>query len=137
MSPWEELSKTNSIVKKYIFYVAKDFTSYIDNLSTDDRNVFINDAIQLKLDTLDEKKQQNKKKKLMTHLVLMILTFIIATPLFLFLVNKSIMMTFDNYKYSQDNFEKLYKQRFFNDRAYMRSVQYNQKQIEKKQKQAK
>ena len=67
----------------------------------------------------------------------MILTFIIATPLFLFLVNKSIMMTFDNYKYSQDNFEKLYKQRFFNDRAYMRSVQYNQKQTQKKQKQAK
>ena len=41
-------------------------------------------------------------------------------------MNKAIMVTFENYKYSQTNFEKLYKQRFENDRAYMRSLQYNQ-----------
>ena len=42
-------------------------------------------------------------------------------------------MTFENYKYSQENFEKLYKQRFEKDKAYMRSVQYN-KEMEKKNK---
>ena len=33
----------------------------------------------------------------------------------------------ENYKYSQENFEKLYKQRFEKDNAYMRSIQYNKK----------
>ena len=43
------------------------------------------------------------------------------------------MATFDNYKYSQENFEKLYKSRFEKDRAYMRSIQYNKEQELKKQ----
>ena len=42
------------------------------------------------------------------------------------------MATFDNYKYSQENFEKLYKERFSKDKAYMRSIQYNKEQKSKK-----
>ena len=52
-------------------------------------------------------------------------------PIALLLVNKTIMATFENYKYSQENFEKLYKQRFEKDKAYMRSIEYN-KELEKK-----
>ena len=54
------------------------------------------------------------------------------SPIALLGVNKAIMATFENYKYSQENFEKLYKSRFEKDRAYMRSVQYNKEQEQKR-----
>ncbi len=122
---WEELDNEDSVVKKYIFYVSKDFVPLIDSLTTDERSAYINDAIQRKIDAEYELSAEDKKKKILTHLIVMILTFFIVTPLVLFLVHKSIMVTFENYKYSQDNFEKLYKQRFEKDRAYMRSLEYN------------
>lgn len=125
LSLWEELDENNSVVKKYIFYISKDFVPYIDNLSADKRSAYINDAIQIKIDLENEKKHKEKKIKLITHFVVMILTFCLMAPFVLFGVHKAIMATFDNYKYSQENFEKLYKQRFAKDRAYMRSVEYN------------
>ena len=131
ISQWEELSEDNSVVKKYIVYVSKDYVPYIDSLSIDERMAYINDAIQMKIDFEDEEKQKNKKRKIKIHLALVVLTFCIMFPIALLGVNKAIMVTFENYKYSQENFEKLYKQRFEKDRAYMRSLQYN-KELEKK-----
>ena len=133
VSPWEELSKDNSVVKKYIFYVSKDLVPYVDNLTTDERNAFINAAIQLKIDSEDENKKKQLKNKVIFHFIIMILTICLSTPFVLMGVHKAIMLTFENYKYSQENFEKLYRQRFQKDRAYMRSIQYNKEQELKKQ----
>ncbi|MBQ7286907.1 MAG: hypothetical protein IJW73_04010 [Candidatus Gastranaerophilales bacterium] len=133
VSPWEELSKDNSVVKKYIFYVSKDLVPYVDNLTTDERNEFINAAIQLKIDSEDENKKKQLKNKVIFHFIIMILTICLSAPFVLMGVHKAIMLTFENYKYSQENFEKLYKQRFQKDRAYMRSIQYNKEQELKKQ----
>ena len=135
ISPWEELDENNSVVKKYIFYVSKDFVPYIDKLTTDERSAYINDAIQRKMDAEDEQKQKNLKTKLMTHFILMILIIILMTPVALFVGHKAIMATLDNYKYSQENFEKLFKSRFENDRAYIRSIQYNKELESRKKKQ--
>ena len=134
ISPWEELDKNNSVVKKYIFYVSKDFVPYIDNLTTDERTAYINDAIQKKIDLEDENRQKEVKRKVVFHFVVMILTICFSAPFVLLGVHKAIMLTFDNYKYSQENFEKLYKSRFEKDRAYMRSIQYNKEQKAKKKK---
>ena len=125
LSKWEELDKNNAVVKKYIIYISKDFIPYIDDLSTDERSAYINDAIQTKIDVEYAKRKQNKKKKLIAHLLVAIITICAMTPIALLGVNKAIMVTFENYKYSQDNFEKLYKQRFEKNKAYMRSIQYN------------
>lgn len=133
VSPWEELSKDNSVVKKYIFYVSKDLVPYVDNLTTDERNEFINAAIQLKIDSEDENKKKQLKNKVIFHFIIMILTICLSAPFVLMGVHKAIMLTFENYKYSQENFEKLYRQRFQKDRAYMRSIQYNKEQELKKQ----
>lgn len=133
-SPWDEFDNGNSAVKKYIFYVSRDFVPYIDNLSTDERSAYINDAIQKKIDFEDEKKKSEMKRRITAHFVVMILTFVLASPFVLWLSHKAIMATFENYKYSQENFEKLYKQRFEKDRAYMRSIQYNKEQEAKKNK---
>lgn len=133
ISHWEELNSENSVVKKYLIYISKDFVPYIDDLTTDERSAWVNDAIQKKIDFEDEKKEIKKKKRLTIHLIVTIITFCALTPIALLGVNKAIMLTFENYKYSQDNFEKLYKQRFEKDKAYMRSIQYN-REHEKKNK---
>ena len=125
LSKWEELDKNNAVVKKYIVYVAKDFIPIFDNLTTDERSAYINDAIQTKIDLEYANKETNKKKKLILHLILAAITICVMTPIALIGVNKAIMVTFENYKYSQDNFEKLYKERFEKNKAYMRSIQYN------------
>ena len=135
VSPWEELDENNSVVKKYIFYVSKDFVPYIDKLTTDERSAYINDAIQIKIDLENEQKQKQLKKKLATHFIIMCMAMCLFAPIALFIAHKAIMATFDNYKYSQENFEKLYKSRFEKDRAYMRSIQYNKEQELKKKKQ--
>lgn len=133
-SPWEEYAnkEEDSAVKKYLFYVSKDFVPFIDNLTTDERTAYINDAIQKKIDAENQQHRKESNNKIITHFVVMILTIIIMTPLALLGVHKAIMATFENYKYSQENFEKLYKSRFEKDRAYMRSVQYNKEQEQKK-----
>ena len=128
ISEWEEFDSKNSVVKKYIVYIAKEFIPTMDSLTTDERSAYINDAIQKKIDFEDVKKQKNKKFRLVLHFIIMIVVFVAVMPFALLGVNKAIMMTFENYKYSQDNFEKLYKQHFEKDRAYMRSLEYNKKQ---------
>ena len=133
LSQWEELDSNNAVVKKYIFYVSKDFVPIMDNLTTDERSAYINDAIQKKIDLENEQKQKELKRKLIIHFTIMILTICLSAPFVIFAMHKAIMATFDNYKYSQENFEKLYKQRFEKDRAYMRSIQYN-KALEAKNK---
>ena len=122
---WEELDDDNAVVKKYIFYVSKDFVPLMDSMTPDERTGYINDAIQRKVDSEYEYSAIDRKKRILTHIITMVLTFFIVTPIILFLVHKSIMITFDNYKYSQDNFEKLYKERFKNDRAFMRAIEHN------------
>lgn len=133
ISPWNDYeNEQDCAVKKYIFYVSRDFTPIIDNLSTDERSAYINDAIQKKIDLENLQHQKDLKRKITAHFILMILTFVIMAPILLLGAHKAIMVTFDNYKYSQDNFEKLYRSRFEKDRAYMRSVQYNKEQAAKK-----
>jgi len=130
-SPWDNFKEENSAVKKYLFYISKDFVPFLDGLTTDEKSAYINDAIQKKIDLENIEKQKEIKSKVAIHLTIMILIFIFATPFVLWLSHKAIMMTFDNYKYSQENFEKLYKERFSKDRAYMRSIQYNKEHSKK------
>lgn len=133
LSNFEELDKNYSVVKKYIIYVSKDFVPIIDRMSTDERSAYINDAIQKKVDLEDARKQRARKIKLRIHFVIAALVIIFITPFALLAVNKAIMATFENYKYSQDNFEKLYKHRFEKDKAFIRSLQYNKEQEKKKE----
>lgn len=125
LAHWEEYSRENSAVKKYITYISKDFIELMDEMSADERSAYINDAIQKKLDLENEQLQLEKKKATITHIILVVVTLIISMPFMLIGVNKAIMHTFDNYKYSQDNFEKLYKHRFEKEKAQIRTLQHN------------
>lgn len=117
----------NSALKKYIIHISQEFVPIIDSMTIDQRIAYINDAIQIKIDFQKEKDLKNKKKQFGINILIVILVFILTAPLALIIANKAIMLTFENYRYSQENFEKLYKQRFEKDSAYMRSIQYNKK----------
>lgn len=131
---WEETNDDNSVVKKYIVYVSKDYVPYIDKLSLDERSAFINDALEMKINNQNINKEREYKKRILLHLFVAFIVICTTLPIALIGVHKAIMATFENYKYSQDNFEKLYRQKFEKDKAYMRSLQYN-KMMEKKNKQ--
>jgi len=123
LSPWEEFDNNNEVVKKYIIYIARDYVPYIDRLSVDQRSAYVNDAIQKKIDYDEEEERIAKKKNLAKHIVLFILTFFIAMPFMILIIDKAIIATMENYKYSQENFEKLYKHRFEKQKAYYNAIQ--------------
>lgn len=133
ISKWEELDDDNNVVKKYIVYISKDFVPIVDNLSIDQRSAYINDAIQMKVDAQDVEKQNMEKRNAAIHFIIAIVVVILFTPIALIIANKAIMATFDNYKYSQENFEKLYQQRFEKDKAFMRALEHN-REVEKRMK---
>lgn len=130
---WEETLEEDCVVKKYIVYIAKEYIPYVDKLTLDERSAYINDALEMKIGFEDKKKHSAKKFKLFLHLVVALIVACATLPIAIIGAHKAIMATFDNYKYSQENFEKLYRQKFEKDRAYMRSVEYN-KMLEKKKK---
>ncbi len=118
---------TNSALKKYIFQISREFVPIIDSMTLDERVAYINDCIQTKLDWEKQQTVKSKKIQLAIHILIFITVFALCTPFAIYGVNKAIMLTFENYKYSQENFEKLYKQRFEKDKAYIRSIEYNKK----------
>lgn len=134
VSIWEELKDDNSVVKKYIIYISKDFIPVIGKMTTDERSAYINDAIQIKLDLEDENKQAAKKRQAVINLIISIFIILAISPFTLLFANKAIMATFENYKYSQDNFERLYKHHFEKNKIYARSLQYNKEHAKKQNK---
>ncbi len=125
LSCFEEYDKKNLNIKKYVFSISKELSNELDKIPNDERNAYVNSAIRAKVDLLDEQKQLMIKRKVMTHFILLIVIIIFSFPFMMLFVHKTIMLTFKNYKYSQSQFEKLYRQRFMQDKAYMRSIEYN------------
>ncbi len=125
LDSWEELNSTYDIVKKYIVYVDKENIEAIDNLSVDERNAFINSAIKTKFENNDIEKVRNKRAKILLHSTIMLCTAIMFMPIAVYLAHLSIVATFKNYKYSQDSFEKLYKESFSKSPTYKKASRYS------------
>ena len=128
---WFEVDKNKGVVKKYIFSIQKDLIPLMDSMTQKDKNAYINAAIRAKVDETDKIKQRILKLKMFIHVAIIVLIFIFLTPVMIYATNQAFLLTFKNYKYSQDNFEKLYRERFLKDKAYMRSVDFNKKQSAK------
>ena len=128
----EEKEEENSVLKKYIVYISKDFVPYMDTLSTNELSAYVNDAIQKKIDLEEEEHKKNKKQKALKHIITALATIFITMPILMYAANKSIMATFENYKYSQQNFEKLYEQRFSKSKTHARTLKYNKLHSETK-----
>lgn len=111
----------NCAVKKYVFAVSTDYVKKIDEMNLDERSAFINEAICLKISEDKGSRKRAFKLSILKHIVVAIFTVIIGVPLMFILVNKSINLTVKSYRYTQDNFEKLYRDKLKKDAIIKRS----------------
>lgn len=105
----EKFPKINC--KKYVVYISPNNVDFVDNLSLDERTEFINKIIEEKQSSDAKMQKLQKQKTYYKHLMIVCLTVIISFPLLFFAVNKSLQITITNYQQSQQNFQKLYKEK--------------------------
>ncbi len=97
--------------KKFVIYIDEENIDYISSLSIQERKDVINSILREQDDIRIAKREDARRKKLITHLLIGIITFVVCIPLLYMLVNKCLEATIANYKRSQYNFEVLYKER--------------------------
>lgn len=113
-----EVAKTNvfdnfpkSECKKYVVYITPNNVDYVDNLSIDERTELINDVIRDKHASDIKSKRLLERQRYVKHLIVVCITVIIGFPVLFFAVNKSLQICITNYQQSQENFQKLYREK--------------------------
>ena len=97
--------------KKFVIYIDEENIDYISSLSIQERKDIINSILREQDDLRIARREDARRKKLITHLLIGVITFVVCIPLLYTLVNKCMEATIANYKRSQYNFEVLYKER--------------------------
>lgn len=113
-----EENKTNifdnfpkSDCKKYVVYITPNNVDYVDNLSIDERTELINNVISDKHSSDIKSKRLLERQRYVKHLIVVCITVIIGFPILFFAVNKSLQICISNYQQSQENFQKLYREK--------------------------
>ncbi len=109
--PFDVYKNQNSKDKKFVFSVSDKFAILIDKMNTKERDEFINHALELKVAHNTKEGARAQTKLTLAHIISVLLTVIIATPIILGLANWSINATLENYSYTQKSFENLFKHR--------------------------
>lgn len=97
--------------KKFVVYIDEQNVDFITSLSIQERKDIINSILREQDDIRIARREEERRKKLVTHLLIGIITFIVFIPLLYLLVNQCLEATISNYQRSQNNFEVLYKER--------------------------
>ena len=102
-------NSNNQNFKKFVIQIDNDNVDYFESFSPRERVSLINKF--LSLEQIKSRSDYRKKriKEYLIHLSIVILTVFIFLPLFYFSINKLVLLTLENYKQTQLNFEKLYK----------------------------
>ena len=102
-------NSNNRNFKKFVIQINNDNIEYFESFSPSERISLINKF--LSLEQIKSRSDYRKKriKEYIIHLSIVILTVFIFLPLFYFSINKLVLLTLENYKQTQLNFEKLYK----------------------------
>lgn len=108
-SVFDEFPKSEC--KKYVIYITPNNIDYVDSLSIDDRTELINNVIYESHNSDVKNKQLKERQKYLKHLIVVCITVIISFPILFFAVNKSLQASISNYQQSQQNFQKLYKEK--------------------------
>lgn len=102
-------SEINPNSKKYVIYIEPENIDFIENLSIDERKLVINKILNEQHALSEKQKAAKERMRFFKHAILCCLTAIIGLPCLFYLVNKSIELTIQNYKSSEQNFVELYK----------------------------
>lgn len=120
---WKKLdAATQNEMKKYVFQIAEEYVNLVEPLDKEERVAFINDAIEKKLLVDLQAKSTRRKISIVASILVMIFVAIVTLPVVMLITNRAILATFDNYRYSQESFEKLYKDKLFKNKQYRQSL---------------
>ena len=96
--------------KKYIVYIEPENIDFIDALTIKERKSVINRILKEENASIKKKREAEDRVKFINQVIIMVITVVVALPIFFVLLNKSIEVTILNYQQSQQNFVKLYKE---------------------------
>ncbi len=97
--------------KKYVIYIDEINQEFLDSLSIQERKDIINSILREQDDARKARIAEERRRKLIAHLMLAVISIFVLTPLLFLLVNKCMEATIQNYRRSQNNWEVLYKER--------------------------
>ncbi|OLA95060.1 MAG: hypothetical protein BHW64_00635 [Candidatus Melainabacteria bacterium LEY3_CP_29_8] len=98
----------NQNYKKFVIQIDNDNVDYFESFSPSERTKLINKF--LSLEQIKSRSDYRKKriKEYIIHLTIVIVSIFVFLPFFYYTVNKLVLLTLENYKQTQINFEKLY-----------------------------
>ncbi|MBQ3310448.1 hypothetical protein IJG72_00065 [bacterium] len=103
--------KENADTKRYVIHIDRENVEFMDKLSIDERNEIINKIIKNQHIKFNKFSKIHDLYTFANQVVIMVLTIVIGIPVFFVVLNKSIDITISNYKQSEQNFIKLYKEK--------------------------
>lgn len=94
--------------KKFVIQIDSDNVDYFESFSPGERTKLINKFLSLEQIKSRSNYRKKRLKEYLIHLSIVVLTIFIVLPVFYYCVNKLVLLTLENYKQTQINFEKLY-----------------------------
>lgn len=98
----------NQSFKKFVIQIDGDNVDYFESFSPTERQELINKFLSLEQIKSRSDYRKKRLKECLIHLAIVMVTIFVFLPLFYFSINKLVLLTLENYKQTQMNFEKLY-----------------------------
>ncbi len=96
---------------KYVIYVNKENTNFIESLTVKERKNLINRILREQDDIAINKRRLNMVLSTIKHLIVAIITISISIPIVYYVINTSLEASINNYRRSQSIFKTLYKEK--------------------------
>lgn len=96
--------------KKYVIYIDSNNVDFMEGLSINERKSMINKILKEQNEAAIKTKELVRRKRFVTHIVIVVLTCIIGFPVMFAGVNKAMEIILTNYQTAKENFSKLYKE---------------------------
>ncbi len=98
----------NQNFKKFVIQIDNDNVDYFESFSPTERQKLINKFLTLEQIKSSSDYRKKRIKEYLIHISIVIITIFIFLPFFYYSINKLVLLTLENYKQTQINFEKLY-----------------------------
>lgn len=96
--------------KKFVIYIEPENLDFIEGLTLKERKRLINNVLHEQDDLSKRRREAQERAKFTKQVIIMVLTVVLALPVFFVVLNKSVEITILNYQQAQQNFVKLYKE---------------------------
>lgn len=95
---------------KYVIYIDPQNVNFIESLTVKERKNLINKILREQDDIGITKHRLRMMQTIIRHVIIAIITVVLAIPFIYYTINASLEATINNYRRSQSNFQTLYKE---------------------------